>query len=361
MMRRTLFAAIACGLPTAIFAQQGPAPRATGRPSSGTEPAARVDASVTRAIDALVEQLRRNPARPASGAGRVGVLLMDARGGEATLVAEEMDDRLIRCGSPVWSHDGRRILFDATTGNRDYTASRIMGVELDRGRLVPLDLGLGVSPALSPSGDRVLFFLNPGAEPGEAAGVRIMNADGSGRRMLGGFGRPRWSADGHQFLIISYSEPCEVTMIDDRPGRKSGVVRVPDMKLFGVPDWVEEDTILAVIGRDDADTIAFLDVSDPNESKVKEVLWTRRNGPDVKPFEPAYSPATRRCIFAGTEDGRRYALYGFQRGKPEPPARLEREGLDGILANLAFSPDGRYLLFRSDRTDRRRVADHDAR
>jgi Tol biopolymer transport system component len=316
-----------------------------------------VDASVTRAVDALVTQLRQHPARPSNGAGRVGVLLIDAQGGEATLIAEEMDDRLIRCGSPVWSHDGRRILFDATTGNKDYTTSRIMGIELADDRLVPLNLGLGVSPALSPSGDRVIFFLNPGAEVGAEAGVRIMNADGSERRKLGGFGRPRWSADGHQFMVISYSEPCEVTVIDDRPGRKSGVVLVPDMKLFAVPDWVEEDTILAVIGQDDADTIAFLDVSDPNQSKVKEVLWTRGKGPDVKPYEPAYSAATKRCIFSGSQEGRGYALYSFQRGKAEPPRRLEKEGFDSILANLAFSPDGRYVLFRSDRTDRRRVAE----
>ena len=146
-------------------------------------------------------------------------------------------------------------------------------------------------------------------------------------------------------------------MIDDRPGKKSGVIRVPDRKLFGVPDWVEDDTVLAVIGEDDADTIALLDVGDPAHGQVKEVLWTRAKGPDVRPVEAAYSPVTRRCIFSGNQEGKGFALYGFVRGKPERPGRLEREGFDGILANPAFSPDGRYVLFRSDRVDRRRTGD----
>ena len=78
----------------------------------------------------LVDQIRRDSAWPSNGAGRVGVLLIDAQGGETTLIAEAINDRLIRCGSPVWSHDGKRILFDATPGNKDYTFSRFMGINM---------------------------------------------------------------------------------------------------------------------------------------------------------------------------------------------------------------------------------------
>ena len=157
-------------------------------------------------------------------------------------------------------------------------------------------------------------------------------------------------------MINSFSDPCQVTVIDDRPGKHSGSLNVPDKKLFGAPDWVEEDTMLGVIGEDEADTIALLDVSDPAQGKVKEVLWTRGKGLDVTPLEAAYSRVTRRCIFAASQEGKGCALYAFQRGQAEPPQKLE-QGLERVLANPAFSPDGRYLLFRSDRTDRRRVAD----
>ena len=43
---------------------------------------------------------------------------MDVTNGEVTLIADQPAPGLTQCGSPVWSHDGRRILFDATPGNR---------------------------------------------------------------------------------------------------------------------------------------------------------------------------------------------------------------------------------------------------
>src|SRR6266436_4183397 len=76
-------------------------------PKAGEEPPG-------KAVDRLVEQLRRYPARPSTATGQVGLFLIDAEGGEATLIANEPDPWLTRCGSPAWSHDGRRILFDAT-------------------------------------------------------------------------------------------------------------------------------------------------------------------------------------------------------------------------------------------------------
>ena len=48
----------------------------------------------------------------------------------------------------------------------------------------------------------LIFLLDPGSLVGAEAGVWLMKADGSDRRRLGGDGRPRWSPDGHQFLIV---------------------------------------------------------------------------------------------------------------------------------------------------------------
>jgi Tol biopolymer transport system component len=159
-------------------------------------------------VAALVDQLRKHPAEPSSAAGRVGLYLIGADGGEATLIASELDPWLNQCGSPVWSPDGRRIFFDATPGIADFSLSRIKSLELDEGHLSVKDLGPGNCLSVSASCDRLVFLLNPGAVPGAESSVWLMNADGTGRRKLGGYGRPRWSPDGHQFLVVDFSSPA---------------------------------------------------------------------------------------------------------------------------------------------------------
>src|SRR4029077_19333250 len=115
-----------------------------------------------------------------------GLFLIDAEGGEPTLIANEPDPWLDKCTSPAWSHDGRQILFDVATGAAPLsTISRIKALDLAKGRLEIKDLGGGNCPDLSPSDDRIIFLLNPGSTLGAAGGVWLMRADGSDRRFLG--------------------------------------------------------------------------------------------------------------------------------------------------------------------------------
>jgi Tol biopolymer transport system component len=227
----------------------------------------------------------------------------------------------------------------------------LRAIDLVDGRLVQTDLGPGNCPTPSRLGDRVAFLLNPEQLPDAEVGVWVMQADGSARRKLGGYGRPRWSPDGHQFMIISFSNPCEVTLIDDRPGRKSGVITISDQRVYSIPSWVADGVIVAVIGADSGDTIVLLDVSNPEQGAVKEVVLEKGNGPDLKISEPIYSLATRRCVFVG-EDSKGMALYSVRSGDRKSLKRLEPQASDNLIRDLAFSPDGRYVLFSSNRPDR---------
>jgi hypothetical protein len=178
-----------------------------------------------------------------------------------------------------------------------------------------------------------------------------MQADGSGRRLLGDYGRPKWSPDSRQFMIVSFTRPRQVTLMDVRP-EKSGPVQIPEQSIYWEPSWVGGGTIVAAIGAGAADTIALIDVSDPAQAKVKEVLWKKGKRLDVTPYHPLYSTSTRRCVFVGAEP-KGMALYSFRQGQSEPPRRLEPEGYDNLIQDLAYSPDGRYILFASNRPDRR--------
>jgi hypothetical protein len=156
-------------------------------------------------------------------------------------------------------------------------------------------------------------------------------------------------------MIISFGTPREVTLMGDRL-EKSGPLRIPGHQIYAVPTWAGDGIIVAVIGPegvDAGDTIVLIDVSDPGQGKIQERLWKKGKDLDVKLYYPVYSPVSHRCVFVrGEEKG--MALYSFQHGRPDPPRRLEPERFDHRITGLTYSPDGRYVLFSSDRTDRPR-------
>ena len=346
---------ILLGLTTALSwaPMQAQEPKPAQPPKAVARATERSEETPAKAVGQLVEQLRRHPPKPTTGADRIGLYMIDVTNGDLTLIADQPDPGFTQCGSPTWSNDGRRILYDATPGTQ-FNLTHLKAVELAERRLVVTDLGPGNCPTFSPAGDRIAFLLNPGAVPNAESGVWMMSADGSERRLLGSYGVPKWSPYGRQLIIISFSTPREVTLMDARL-EKSGRLRVPGHQVYAVPNWAGDGTLVAVIGPEAAgagDTIALLDVSDPAQGKIQEVLWKKGDDLDVKLLYPVYSPVTRRCVFVrGEEKG--MVLYSIQQGQSGPPKRLEPEGFDHRISGLAYSPDGRYVLFSSDRSDRR--------
>jgi len=338
-----------------VLAAWRPIPAQEPRPAESSKASAPQskdgNAAVSAAVDQLVAQLRRHPAQPSKAADRVaGLYTIEVSTGEVTLIADPPEPSTTFCGSPSWSNDGKRILFDAMR-TTEVHLSHLKAIELVGGKLTVTDLGVGNCPTSSPSGDRVAFLLNHGGVPGAEAGVWLMQADGSQRRPLGAFGRPKWSPDSHQFMLIDFSIPAHVTLMDVTP-EKSGPLQIPDLQIFSTPNWADEGTIVAVVGSDAGDTIALLDVTDPAHGKVKEILWkmsSKGKEYDVQPTYPAYLASTRRCVFIGTSrEG--MALYSFQRRQADPPKRIEPAGYDSLMQDVGLSPDGRFALFSSNRS-----------
>jgi Tol biopolymer transport system component len=176
-----------------------------------------------------------------------------------------------------------------------------------------------------------------------------MDADGSNRRLAGeGVAMPLWSPDGHQFLIVGFNDPSEMTLLNvDKPNLQP--IRIPGQQVFGWPRWADVGTLVAVVGSDrTGDAVALLDVSQPERAKIKEVVFRADKDSGLRPLWPVYSPSTRRCVFVGVgPEG--MALYSIEPGQAGKPKRLEAGPLDGLIGGLGFSPDGRYLLFCSTR------------
>jgi hypothetical protein len=300
--------------------------------------------AVSKAVDRLVAQLKRGVDRPKPAPGapdpnRFSIAMIEVATGEVTLVADEPAPGLVRCGSPAWSHDGRRILFDATPGSQ-FRLSRLQSIDPGQERVGVTDFGPGNCPTFSPADDRIAFLSN--ADGGQV-GVWLMKADGSGRRPLGDYGIPRWSPDGRQMMIIGFGNNRQVTLMDVNPD-KSATLNLRDLRIHSVPSWADEGTIVAVIGANEGDRIALIDVRDPGDPKVKEVLWTRAQGSDVSPTYPLYSAPDRRCIFVGGQAGG-MTLYTLRRGEKVPAKPLSKRVNRTLIVNLALSPDGRYVLY----------------
>ncbi len=300
----------------------------------------------------LAEQLKRNPGKLSKLDRRRGLFLMDLVQGDVTMIADEPDPGSDSCGSPKWSHDGRRILFDAMP-DQEFHLLRIKAIEIGAQRPTMTDLGLGARPTLSPDDQRIAFLLHHNAIQGAQPGVWVMQADGSNRHVAGeAFGMPFWSPDGRQFLIVGFQDPRQLTLINlENPNSHN--LKIPGHQVFGWPSWADVGTVAAIVGTEgNGDSVALLDVSNPQQARIKEVLWKRGKDLAVRPLWPVYSHSTRRCIFVGIEP-KGMALYSVEPGQPGRAKRLEAGELDLQIGGLAFSPDGRYLLFCSTRPKRR--------
>jgi WD40-like Beta Propeller Repeat len=326
-------------------------PKPNGSPAAESGKRA-VGTETADEVARLMRGLRQHPVpRPAVDDGLGRIYALDVQTGEVTLVADESSRGLTACGSPTWSHDGRRIVFDAFPRGEMHRA-HLKSIAMAGGRPQVADLGPGNCPEFSPDDRRIAFLVSPGAVPDARPGVWIMSADGSGRHRLGADGRPRWSPDGHQLMLIGRAATFEITLMDAKP-EKSGDLRLPEHSIYASPSWAGPGMIVAFIGSEGrGDTLALIDVSKPQGATVEGVLWKKME-PILEVVDPVYSTGRRECIFIGVSaDG--MALYSVRRGGSEPPKRLEPDDHDALIWDLALSPDGRFLLFGSIRPDRRR-------
>jgi Tol biopolymer transport system component len=297
---------------------------------------------------------RHQPGRGVVAEKRNQIYMLDLLAGELTLIADEPVPGLTWSGSPEWSHEGSRIVFDATPGE-DFNRTRVMSIEVRAGRPAVTDLGPGNCPTFSPDDKQIAFILNSGAQAGAVAGLWVMQADGSQRRRLGDLGVPSWSPDGREFLMNDFAEFPEPSVLNLEK-MTTVKLKVPGYRIYSRPSWAGPGTLVSALATGErVDTIALLDVSNPAEAKISEVLWRRGEELDAMPRWPIYWPDTHRCIFIAREP--KTTLYSVERGRSPRVKPVEARGKDKHLESLssstdgrfAFSPDGRFLLFDANR------------
>ncbi len=331
-------------------------PQSAGRGPAAATPAVAASSRVLEdqpalAVAKLAGALKQHePRRGATNGKRNQVYMLDLVTGETTLISDEPVSGLTWSGSPEWSHDGSRIVFDASPGV-DFSRSRLMSIEVRDGRPAITDLGPGNCPTFAPEDEHIAFLLNSGE-----VGLWMMQADGSQRRRAGEIGVPSWSADGRGFLTSEFGD-FQATNVMNCDKVTWGKLAVPGYRTFSRPSWAGPGMLVSALStKQESDTIALLDASNPAEAKVIEVLWRRSKELDVTPRWPVYRPETRRCYFMGGEWNKR-VLYSIERGKSLIASRVQADGQEKELkafsfsadGRFVFSPDGRYILFDANR------------
>lgn len=274
------------------------------------------------------------------------------------LVVMSVDGREIRVlvsapgydnyGSPLWSHDGKRVAFDAHVGP-DLSNTHAFVVNADGTGLK--DLGEGAMPTWAP-GDQRLAIHRYGSD----WGIWAMQPDGTGLERLTQQGRsPRWSPDGTRIahlgsvggrggevgimIFNTIDGTDEVLEANDQLPR-------PYQRINHAFQWSPDGKrVIFTAARDDGGLGVFVYTFEgPSRGpKLRFAADNNRMSGAV-----AWSPDGKELMIGLKTDATRgRELHRLEVDSDAPPVRLPGQDSTRSVSNVAWSPDGKWIIFQS--------------
>ncbi len=253
-----------------------------------------------------------------------GIFVMTADGARERKVVQV--DGASSHGSPRWSHDGARLVFDTYN---DTTAERkSYAVNLDGTNLV--DLGIGGPADWSPDDKQLVFFSEGGPIDD---GVWVENVDGSGREWLASGAWPRWSPDGSRLALC---DERNLKLLDLASGQEQLLLDVAFAQRPGSFDWSHDGKRLAVISRRQGNGPRELLIVATDDSQPQVTLRHAMNGNFGG--HVSWSPDDKKLIM--TVESYIHVLDVEGTGEPKRLGGQEEKSRDP-----SYSPDGKWIAF----------------
>jgi uncharacterized protein (TIGR03067 family) len=286
-------------------------------------------------VNNIAMQLRRFQGVP--------LVLMNADGSNRRPFAVMSD--YTSCGSPRWSRDGRKLVFDgwrSWTG-QDYYQSHVFVINADGS--APKDLGDGSLPSMSPDGKQIAYI-----RFGANFGVWTMNADGTNKESIHERGGSvDWSTkkaelvystndnDGGNLCVRDLNTQETRTLLEKKYQQIHwGLSWSPD------GEWIAFQGILPS-GRSEAAIVHA-----EGQAKGYRVLLSEEKTPDLKKIDGYFSwrPDGKQLLVAlkmGNDVNKQ--LYCVDLDGKSRPRKLagQDEGRTNFIP--AWSPDGKTIVY----------------